>query len=114
MEAGGAPKSGWAPLAPELHVERAEANFVDLEHLEGHPIMLCQRHDWWGNWVLRVSAWPGVMFRLYFSNLEPAMAALGARGWPIYHVTSCGRSGAERGIRRPASASSLCRNPTAI
>jgi len=61
---GAPPRSGWARMVVELHVndlgislsfwrdllsfqtafQRAEERFAYLEHLEGHQIMLCQRH----------------------------------------------------------------------
>jgi catechol 2,3-dioxygenase-like lactoylglutathione lyase family enzyme len=61
---GAPPRSGWARMVVELHVndlgrslsfwrdvlgfqtafERAEERFAYLEHPEGHQIMLCQRH----------------------------------------------------------------------
>jgi catechol 2,3-dioxygenase-like lactoylglutathione lyase family enzyme len=61
---GRPPRSGWAHMVVELHVnnlgaslsfwrdvlgfetafERSEERFTYLEHPEGHQIMLCQRH----------------------------------------------------------------------
>jgi catechol 2,3-dioxygenase-like lactoylglutathione lyase family enzyme len=61
---GKPPRSGWAHMVAELHVndlkasllfwqdvlgfktvfDRPEERFVYLEHPEGHQIMLCQRH----------------------------------------------------------------------
>ena len=61
---GAPPRSGWARMVVELHVndleasisfwrgilgfgtafERPEERFADLEHPEGHQAMLCQRH----------------------------------------------------------------------
>jgi len=61
---GAPPRSGWARMVVELHVnnlraslsfwrdvlgfeiafERSEERFAYLEHPEGHQIMLCQRH----------------------------------------------------------------------
>ncbi len=102
---GGPPKSGWAKLAPELHVndieaslgfwrgilgfeiayQRREEQFVYLEHPEGHQVMLCQRHGRWETGVFEYPLGRGVMLQLYFASIEPALAAVSARGWPIYH-----------------------------
>lgn len=63
-ENGKPPRSGWARMVAELHVNdleaslsfwhgilgfgtafrRPEERFAYLEHPEGHQIMLCQRH----------------------------------------------------------------------
>jgi catechol 2,3-dioxygenase-like lactoylglutathione lyase family enzyme len=103
--AGGPPKSGWAKLAPELLVsdieaslgfwrgilgfetayKRPEQKFVYLEHPEGHQIMLCQRHGGWETGPLEHPFGRGAMFQLYFETIEPALAAVSARNWPIYH-----------------------------
>ena len=102
---GGPPRTGWAKLAPELHVndieaslafwhgilgfevayERPEERFVYLEHPEGHQIMLCQRHGRWETGVFEYPLGRGAMFQLYFQSIEPALAAVSARAWPIYH-----------------------------
>jgi catechol 2,3-dioxygenase-like lactoylglutathione lyase family enzyme len=101
----GLPKSGWAKLAPELHVEdieaslefwrgilgfeiayqRPEEKFAYLDHPEGHQVMLCQRHGRWETGSFEYPLGRGVMFQLYFESIEPALAAVSARGWPIYH-----------------------------
>ena len=105
QEPGGPPKSGWAKLAPELHVndieaslgfwrgvlgfeiayQRPEEKFVYLEHPEGHQIMLCQRHGRWETGPLERPFGRGAMFQLYFASLEPVLVAVSAHGWPIYH-----------------------------
>ena len=102
---GGLPKSGWAKVAPELLVSDLETSltfwrdvlgfeiayqrpapaFVYLEHPEGHQIMLCRRHGGWETGSLERPFGRGVMFQLYFESIEPALAAVSARGWPIYH-----------------------------
>lgn len=103
---GGPPKSGWAKLAPELHVndieasldfwrgilgfkiayQRPEEKFVYLEHPEGHQVMLCQRHGRFETGTFEYPLGRGVMLQLYFGSIEPALAAVAARGWPIYHA----------------------------
>jgi catechol 2,3-dioxygenase-like lactoylglutathione lyase family enzyme len=102
---GAPPKSGWAKLAPELHVndltaslnfwrgilgfeiayQRPEEKFVYLEHLEGHQVMLCQRHGRFETGSFEYPLGRGVMLQLYFESIEPALAVVSARGWPIYH-----------------------------
>jgi len=102
---GGPPKSGWAKLAPELHVndidaslgfwreilgfeiayQRPEEKFVYLEHPEGHQVMLCQRHGRWETGSFEYPLGRGVMLQLYFESIEPALAAVSARAWPIYN-----------------------------
>jgi catechol 2,3-dioxygenase-like lactoylglutathione lyase family enzyme len=104
-ETGGVPKTGWAKLAPELHVndieasvafwrnilgfeiayQRREEKFVYLEHSEGHQVMLCERHGRWETGPFDYPLGRGVMFQLYFKSLEPALAAVSAHAWPIYH-----------------------------
>jgi catechol 2,3-dioxygenase-like lactoylglutathione lyase family enzyme len=105
QEAGGPPKSGWAKLAPELLVsdieaslgfwrgilgfeiayQRPEEKFVYLEHPEGHQIMLCQRNGRWETGPLERPFGRGAMLQLYFESIEPLLAAVSARAWPIYH-----------------------------
>ena len=101
---GAPPKSGWAKLAPELLVsdletslafwrdilgfeiayQRPAPEFVYLEHPEGHQIMLCRRHGGWETGSLERPFGRGTMFQLYFKSIEPALAAVSARAWPIY------------------------------
>ena len=101
----GLPKSGWAKLAPELHVndigtslgfwrdilgfeiayQRPEEKFIYLEHSEGHQVMLCQRHGRWETGTFEYPLGRGVMFQLYFASVEPVLAAVSARRWPVYH-----------------------------
>jgi catechol 2,3-dioxygenase-like lactoylglutathione lyase family enzyme len=102
---GAPPKSGWAKLAPELHVndieaslefwrsilgfeiayERPEEKFVYLEHPDGHQVMLCQRHGRFETGPFEYPLGRGVMLQLYFESIEPAWAAVSARQWPVYH-----------------------------
>lgn len=103
-EVGSPPKAGWARLVPELHVndldaslafwrevlgfgvayERPEGRFVYLEHPQGHQVMLCQRHGGFETGPMISPLGQGAMFQLYFDHLEPVLAALQARNWPIY------------------------------
>ena len=101
---GASPRSGWARMVAELHVndlseslsfwqgilgfgtafERSEERFVYLEHPEGHQIMLCQRHGRFETGPLDSPLGQGAMFQLYFGSIEPLLSSLGARNWPIY------------------------------
>jgi len=101
---GAPPRSGWAKLVPELHVQdivaslefwrgilgfeiayqRPEEKFVYLEHREGHQVMLCQRHGRFETGPFEYPLGRGAMFQLYFASIEPALAAVTARRWPIY------------------------------
>jgi len=104
-ETGGPLRTGWAKLAPELLVsdidaslgfwrgilgfeiahQRPEEKFVYLEHAEGHQVMLCQRNGRWETGSFDYPLGRGVMFQLYFKNIEPALAAVSMRARPIYH-----------------------------
>ena len=101
---GSAPKSGWAKMVCELHVndldatssfwrevlgfgiayQRPEEGFLYLEHAEGHQVMLCRRNGRFETGALEYPLGQGVMFQLYFDRLAPILAALEQRGWPIY------------------------------
>lgn len=101
---GSPPKSGWPKVMLELHVndldvslafwrgvlgfgtayERPEGKFVYLEHPQGHQIMLCQRHGGFETGPMVSPLGQGVMLQFYFERLEPVLAALGARNWPLY------------------------------
>lgn len=101
---GGPPKSGWAKMVPELHVAdlaaslafwrdllgfqiaygRPAERFVYLEHADRAQVMLCQRN---GRFETGAMAYPlsqGAMFQVYVTGIEPVLAALTARNWPIY------------------------------
>jgi catechol 2,3-dioxygenase-like lactoylglutathione lyase family enzyme len=101
---GAPPRSGWARMVVELHVnnlgtslafwqdilgfetafERPEERFVYLEHPEGHQIMLCQRHGRFETGPLDSPLGQGAMFQMYFGSIEPPLSALGVGNWPIY------------------------------
>jgi catechol 2,3-dioxygenase-like lactoylglutathione lyase family enzyme len=101
---GAPPRSGWARMVVELHVnnlwaslsfwrdvlgfetafERSEERFAYLEHPEGHQIMLCQRHGRFETGPLDSPLGQGAIFQIYFGSIEPVLSALGASNWPIY------------------------------
>ena len=101
---GAPPRSGWAQMVAELHVnnlgaslsfwrdvlgfeiafERSEERFAYLEHPEGHQIMLCQRHGRFETGPLDFPLGQGAMFQIYLGSIEPVLLALGASNWPIY------------------------------
>jgi catechol 2,3-dioxygenase-like lactoylglutathione lyase family enzyme len=101
---GATPRSGWACMIVELHVdnlatslsfwqevlgfetafERPEERFVYLEHPEGHQIMLCQRHGRFETGPLDFPLGQGAMLQIYFTSIEPVLTAFGVRNWPIY------------------------------
>ncbi|MEZ5854928.1 MAG: VOC family protein [Hyphomicrobiaceae bacterium] len=101
---GAAPRSGWARLVSELHVndlgaslafwqgvigfavafQRPSERFVYLEHAEGQQIMLCQRHGRFETGPLEYPLGQGAMFQIYLQNLEPVLSRLAAQDWPIY------------------------------
>ena len=101
---GTPPRSGWARMVVELHVnnlevslsfwrgvlgfdmafERSEERFIYLEHREGHQIMLCQRHGRFETGPLDFPLGQGAMFQIYFGSIEPVLSALRAHNWPIY------------------------------
>lgn len=103
-EQGRPPRTGWAKMVSELHVNDLEASlsfwlgvlgfeiayqrsaerFVYLEHPEGHQIMLCQRHGRFETGPLEYPLGQGAMFQMYVEKLDPVLAALVNRGWPIY------------------------------
>jgi len=102
--AGAPPKSGWARMVSELHVndlaaslafwrdalgfgiayQRPQERFVYLEHPQGHQIMLCQRHGRFETGPLISPLGQGAMFQIYLDRLEPVLQALEMRNWPIY------------------------------
>ena len=128
---GAPPRSGWARMVVELHVnnlaaslsfwddvlgfemafERPEERFVYLEHPEGQQIMLCQRHGRFETGPLDFPLGQGAMFQLYLTSIEPVLTALGARNWPI---SGHGRSGAGQEIVRADREKFSCRTRTAI
>ena len=103
-EFGAPPKSGWAKMVSELHVENLDASlafwrdilgfeiafqrpaerFVYLEHPEGHQIMLCEKNGRFETGPLDPPLGRGVMFQLYFASIDRVLAAVTARKWPVY------------------------------
>lgn len=101
---GAPPRSGWARMVVELHVNdlaaglsfwrealgfgvafaRAEEGFVYLEHPEGHQIMLCQRHGRFETGPMAAPLGQGAMFQIHLAELAPVLDALAARRWPLY------------------------------
>lgn len=101
---GAPPKSGWAKMVPELHVtdiavslafwrdllgfqiayDRPAERFVYLEHTDGAQVMLCQRNGRFETGAMAHPLGQGVMFQVYMASIEPVLAALAARNWPIY------------------------------
>ena len=99
-----APKSGWAKMVSELHVndldaslvfwkdiigfeiayQRPEERFVYLEHPEGQQIMLCQRHGRFETGPMQSPLGQGVMLQIYFKDITSILSALSACDWPIY------------------------------
>jgi len=103
-EFGAPPKSGWAKMVSELHVENLDASlafwrdilgfeiafqrpaerFVYLEHPEGHQIMLCEKNGRFETGPLDPPLGRGVMLQLYFASIDRVLAAVTARKWPVY------------------------------
>jgi len=101
---GAPPRTGWARMVVELHVndlaeslsfwrdvlgfgtafERAEERFVYLEHAQGHQIMLCQRHGRFETGALDHPLGQGAMLQIYLDDIAPVLQALTARNWAIY------------------------------
>ena len=101
---GAPPRSGWARMVVELHVnslgaslsfwrdvlgfetafQRLEERFAYLEHPEGHQIMLCQRNGRFETGVLEFPLGRGAMIQIYFGSIEPVLFALRTGNWPIY------------------------------
>ena len=98
------PKSGWAKMVSELHVndlhaslafwrniigfgiayERPEERFVYLEHPEGQQVMLCQRHGRFETGSMQSPLGQGVIFQIYFRDITSILSVLRACDWPIY------------------------------
>jgi catechol 2,3-dioxygenase-like lactoylglutathione lyase family enzyme len=98
------PKSGWAKMVSELHVndldaslvfwrdiigfevayQRPEERFVYLEHPEGQQIMLCQRHGRFETGPMQSPFGQGVMFQTYFKDITSILSVLSACAWSIY------------------------------
>ena len=100
---GAAPTGGFAPLVPELDVEdlatslafwcgvlgfrvaydRPEVGFAYLER-EGAQVMLCRRNGHWEVAPMERPFGRGVNFQIAVSAVAPILAALAARGWPLF------------------------------
>jgi catechol 2,3-dioxygenase-like lactoylglutathione lyase family enzyme len=98
------PKTGWAKMVAELHVNdlnaslafwkdiigfeiaysRQEERFVYLEHPEGQQLMLCQRHGRFETGPMEHPLGQGAMFQIYFQSIDSIMTNLIAQNWPIY------------------------------
>ncbi len=94
-EHGAPPKSGWAKMVSELHVESLDASlafwhdilgfeiayqrpterFAYLEHPEGHQVMLCEKNGRFETGPLDPPLGRGVMFQLYFASIDRPLAA---------------------------------------
>lgn len=103
-EFGAPPKSGWAQMVCELHVNdleaslgfwrdvlgfavtfrRPEEGFVYLERPEGHQIMLCRRHGRFETGPLERPLGQGAMFQIYLPAIAPVQKALADQRWPLY------------------------------
>jgi catechol 2,3-dioxygenase-like lactoylglutathione lyase family enzyme len=101
---GAPPRSGWAKMVSELHVndldvslsfwtgvlgftvafQRPSERFAYLEHAEGHQLMLCERHGRFETGPLEYPLGQGAMFQIYVQKLEPVLSRLSGRSWPIY------------------------------
>ena len=102
--AGSPPRSGWARMVVELHVNdlgaslrfwrgilgfgtafaRPEERFAYLEHPQGHQIMLCQRNGRFETGAMDPPLGRGAMFQIYLEEIGPVLSALDACAWPLY------------------------------
>jgi catechol 2,3-dioxygenase-like lactoylglutathione lyase family enzyme len=103
-EFGAPPRSGWAKMVCELHVNDIEASlafwrdilgfaiayqrpsegFVYLEHPQGHQVMLCRRNGRFETGALDYPLGQGVMLQIYLTDIEVPLRAIKARNWPTY------------------------------
>ena len=101
---GAAPRTGWARLVPELCVTDLETSvafwcgllgfqiayrrpaerFVYLEQAGGAQVMLCQRNGRYESGPLVRPLGQGAMFQIYVPGIAAMLAAVTARGWPLY------------------------------
>lgn len=101
---GAPPKSGWAKMVLELHVEDLDASlgfwrdilgfaiayrrpaegFVYLERPEGHQIMLCRRNGRFETGPMDRPFGRGVMLQIYLDSLDASLSAIAAKGWPFH------------------------------
>ncbi len=98
------PTGGFAPLVPEFEVEdlaasldfwcgalgfriayqRPESGFAYLERPEGAQAMLNRRNGHWDTGPLERPFGRGINFQIKVAALAPILAALEARGWPLF------------------------------
>jgi len=103
-DSGRPPRTGWAPMVPELAVNdlaaslafwqgllgfavayrRPAERFVYLERAEGAQVMLCQRHGRYETGRMERPLGQGAMFQVYVTSIAPVLAALKAADWPLY------------------------------
>src|SRR4030095_16445020 len=103
-ESGRPPRGGWATMVAELHVSDLEVSlafwrdllgfaiayrwtaegFVYLERAEGQQLMLCRRSGRFETGAMRRPFGRGVMLQICLTGLDGVLAALAARGWPLY------------------------------
>ena len=104
MNYGKPPKTGWAPLAPEILVADIDASlsfwidilgfcvayarpaekFAYLERPEGAQVMLCQRSGKWETGPLEAPFGRGVMFQVRMDDPASVLAALERKGLRPY------------------------------
>jgi catechol 2,3-dioxygenase-like lactoylglutathione lyase family enzyme len=102
--ADGRPIGGFASLVPELAVEniaasldfwcgplgfriayeRPENGFAYLERPEGAQVMLDRRNGHWETGPLERPLGRGINVQIKVAALAPILAALEARGWPLF------------------------------
>lgn len=101
-EAEAPPRTGWAPMVPELLVSDLPASldfwhgllgfriaysrdrFVYLERPEGAQIMLSERDGTFETGPLEAPFGRGAMLQLYLDGVDKVAAAFGARGRPVF------------------------------
>jgi catechol 2,3-dioxygenase-like lactoylglutathione lyase family enzyme len=103
-EFGNAPKGGWSRMVCELHVtdlaaslafwrdligfriayQRPAERFVYLEHEAGQQLMLCERNGRFETGPMQQPLGQGMMMQLYLDSIATPLAAVQAKGWPIY------------------------------
>ncbi len=102
-EAGGAPpRTGWAPLKPELLVSDLKASlgfwrdllgfrvaywrdgFVYLERSEGAQIMLFERDGSFETGAMEPPFGRGAMFQVYVGDVAAIEATLAGADWPLH------------------------------
>jgi catechol 2,3-dioxygenase-like lactoylglutathione lyase family enzyme len=103
-EFGSTPKGGWSRMVCELHVtdlaaslafwrdligfeiayQRPAERFVYFEHEAGQQLMLCQRNGRFETGSMEQPLGQGMMMQLYLDSIAAPLAAVQAKGWPIY------------------------------